>query len=216
MEWSTIIFTGRVEKTNPLMFRDRSYMLLPSPGQENIFQVDSIGEMRYFYIGSSSASGLRTMERFYSLMYMCSVEPSSDPGIKQRNLTFYNSLMNWRRKAFYSPGFMKSLIDIPFFFGNVESSYRISLRSYRNRRRRGLSYNFTLSVSSNAEIEHMENIESFLGMKMWEIRRDHKWRMKKMSGPKRMNSSILREPYNLVNFMRVPVEDDIVLEVPGL
>ncbi|MCL4342035.1 MAG: hypothetical protein M1431_08090 [Candidatus Thermoplasmatota archaeon] len=214
MEWSTLIFTSRVEKTNPLMFRDRSYMLLPDPGHENIFQVDSIGEMRYFYIGSSSASCLRTMERFYSLMYRCSVEPSSDPGIKRNNLPFYNSVTNWRRKSFYSPGFMKSLIDIPFFFGNVESSYRISLRSYRNRSRKGLSYNFALSVSSDAEREQMENIESFLGMKIWEMKRDHKWKMKKMSRPRKMISSLLRESYNLVNFMRVPVEDDIVLEVP--
>jgi len=214
MEWSTLIFTSRVEKTNPLMFRDRSYMLLPDPGQENIFQVDSMGEMRYFYLGSTSASCLRTMERFYSLMYRCSVEPSPDPGIKGNNLPFYNSVMNWRRKTFYSPGFMKSLIDIPFFFGNVESSYRISLRSYRNRGRKGLSYNFALSVSSNAEREQMENIESFLGMKIWEIKRDHKWRMKRMSRPRKMISSLLRESYNLVNFMRVPVEDDIVLEVP--
>jgi len=214
MEWSTLIFTSRVEKTNPLMFRDRSYMLLPDPGQENIFQVDSMGEMRYFYLGSTSSSCLRTMERFYSLMYRCSVEPSSDPGIKRNNLPFSNSVMNWRRKTFYSPGFMKSLIDIPFFFGNVESSYRISLRSYRNRGRKGLSYNFALSVSSNAEREQMENIESFLGMKIWEIKRDHKWRMKRMSRPRKMISSLLRESYNLVNFMRVPVEDDIVLEVP--
>ena len=60
----------------------------------------------------------------------------------------------------------------------------------------------------------MENIESFLGMKIWEMKRDHKWKMKKMSRPRKMISSLLRESYNLVNFMRVPVEDDIVLEVP--
>ncbi len=214
MEWSTLIFTSRVEKTNPLMFRDRSYMLLPDPGQENIFQVDSTGEMRYFYIGSSSASCLRTMERFYSLMYRCSVEHSSDPGIKGNNMPFQNSLMNWRRKTFYSPGFMKSLIDIPFFFGDTQSSYRISLRSYRNRNRKGISYNFALSVSTDAGKEEMKNIESFVGLKIWEIKRDHKWRMKRASRPGRMISSLLRESYNLVNFMRVPVEDDIVLEVP--
>jgi hypothetical protein len=214
MEWSTLIFTSRVEKTNPLMFRDRSYMLLPDPGQENIFQVDSTGEMRYFYMGSSSPSCLRTMERFYSLMYRCSVEPSSDPGIKRNNLAFRNSLMNWRKDAFYSPGFMKSLIDIPFFFGNVQSSYRISLRSCRNRNRKGLSYNFALSVSSDCQLEQLDNVESFIGMKMWEIKKDHKWRMKRTFRSGRMVSSLLRESYNLVNFMRVPVEDDIVLEVP--
>jgi len=214
MEWSTLIFTSRVDKTNPLMFRDRSYMLIPTPGQENIFQVNSIGEMRYFYLGSSSPTCLKNMERFYSLMYQCAVEPAGDPGMKQIMITVRNSFLNRRRETFYSPGFMKSIIDMPFFFGAVQSSYRIAIRSHKNRNRKGLSYNFFLSVSCDADEKDLDGIESFLGLKMWEIRRDHKWRMKRTSRPGRIVSSTLRDTYNLINFARVPVEDDITLEVP--
>ncbi len=214
MEWSTLIFTRRVDKTNPLLFRDRSYMLIPTPGEENIFQVNSTGEMRYFYLGSSSSSCLNTMERFYSLMYQCTVESSSDPGTKQSMISVHNSILNRRREAFYSPGFMKSIIDIPFYFGKVQSTYRIALRSHKNRNRKGISYNFSLSVSCDADEKDLDGIESFLGLKMWEIRRDHKWRMKRTSRSGRIVASTLRETYNLVNFVRVPVEEDITLEVP--
>ena len=79
---------------------------------------------------------------------------------------------------------------------------------------KGISYNFSLSVSCDADEKDLDGIESFLRLKMWEIRRDHKWSMKRTSRSRRIVSSTLRETYNLVNFVRVPVEEDITLEVP--
>lgn len=208
LRWEEIISSRGTLKTDPLLYSEKAYLLLPSIGGENRFMVVSSTMSRRFYIASDSLSSMERLRTFFFRVYGMVAETSSPPDGYNHHFTLQNSRRNRKIGEFYHPGFLRNIIDVGSLGDDMESMYLVSIRSghsFKGTTR----FNFTARVSF-IDAHKLSSTRDILLSEIRQIRKRWKWRFH--TGSLRNTSdNILADTTNLINFIRIPAENDFVV-----
>ncbi len=210
MQWGRFHFTKEKSAimTDLLLYRDRSYLLLPSEGDENRFLVHSHDSGVHFFIGSSSLENYNMMEKFFTRIYKCYIR-EEEPEIIDSGLSV--ALVNkrqLRKIGFnYFPGFVKNMIYLPSSVPNLSMQYEVIIRSSQSLRKERL-YNFASHLKMDYDGGSPGRLKGHIRNEVMRLRKEKKWRLKMKNGGKiRFRKDLLREPGFLCNFVRVPEDE---------
>lgn len=210
MKTREILFPDGDIKTDSMLYREKCRLLVPEPYTQNLFFARSDQYQTRFYIASDSTRNLERMESFFNRVYGSIFEDSQLPGIEGENAVILkNSLLNLRKREFYHPGFVRNILDFTSIDRTATMRYCVSLRSGRAGIRKRGRFNFTIAIgfdSGQAE----KKFSDLLGYELKAMRRQAGFLLKK-SGSPRMRDNLLSEPFNLINFIRVPSERDLMV-----
>ena len=129
-KWSRLVFTSSDVQTDMLLYRDRSYLLIPSRNEENIFVAIPGGDRTEFYVYSTSLQDHANIREFFRKLYACELEKADPPELSgEMRLILVNSFLNRRVKEFHFSSLIASVVN---FMGPVEGStlrYAVKIRS---------------------------------------------------------------------------------------
>lgn len=208
MKWRMLQFNETSEiGTDLFLYKDRSYLLLPSEGEENRFMAKSDRYDIIYYIGSTSLKNLEMMSSFFQKMYNSSTRDVTDPGKEYRdNIILFNSRFNRRFQEYYHPAFVRNITQMPHHFSDLELSYEVAVRSALiplNRRR----FSFYISIGMDAE----ENVRDDLILSMKDsvrsIRDEAKWKLVPGKGRSSFRFNMFRKPFALSSFINIPTDE---------
>ncbi len=205
-----ILFPAGEVRTDSMLYREKCRLLLPESYTQNMFFVQSSQFQTRFFIASESTRNLEMMEAFFSRMYGAVFEDSQLPEVGGNNsVILKNSILNLRKKEFYHPGFIRNILDYTAVDRTAVIRYCVSVRSGGSGRRYRGRFNFTVTIGFDSE--HTEKkLSDLLSYEMKAMKHISKYYMKKSGRPK-MRDNLLSNPFNLINFIRVPSERDILL-----
>lgn len=205
-----ILFPDGEIKTDSMLYREKCRLLLPEPFTQNLFFVQSDQYRTRFYIASESARNLERMESFFSRIYDSIFEDSEPPAIGgDSTVMLKNSSLNLRKKEFYHPGFVRNILDYTSIDRTASMRYCVSIKSGKNTGRRSGRYNFTITIGFNSE-QAERKFSDLLGYELKSMKRQSGFMLKRARIP-RMRDNTLSEPFNLINFIRVPSERDLMV-----
>ncbi len=205
-----ILFPEGEIRTDSMLYREKCRLLLPEPFTQNMFYVQSDQYQTRFFLASDSTRNLERMESFFSRIYGSVFEDSAlpDSGINHA-LILRNSALNIRKKEFYHPGFVRNLLDYTSIDRSATMRYCVSLRSGKSARGTAGRYNFTITVGFDSE-QAKRKFSDLLSYELKTMRRQSGFSLKRAGKPK-MRDNLLSMPFNLINFIRVPSERDIMV-----
>lgn len=205
-----ILFPAGEIRTDSMLYREKCRLLLPESYTQNMFLVQSTQFQTRFFIASESTRNLEMMEAFFSRMYGAVFEDAQLPEVGGNNsVILKNSILNLRKREFYHPGFVRNILDYTAVDRTAVIRYCVSVRSGSSGRRYGGRFNFTVTIGFDSE--HTEKkLSDLLSYEMRAMKHISRYYMKRTRRP-RMRDNLLSEPFNLINFIRVPSDRDIVL-----
>lgn len=204
-----IMFPQGEVRTDALLYREKCRLLLPEPFTQNIFTVISSQTETGFFISSDSDANLERMEAFFSRLYGTLYEEVEQPvdGF-QVGITVANSALNLRRREFYHPRFVRNILDYTSVEKGSRMRYSVSIRSGRRTLRNFRKFNFSVSVGFDSP-GAAGRFRDMLTDEISILKREAGHRMKTVSRPV-FSDSLLSVPFNLINFVRVPSEKDLL------
>ncbi|MEM0156524.1 MAG: hypothetical protein QXN26_00470 [Thermoplasmataceae archaeon] len=207
-KWEELVFTQDDIRTDSLLYAEKSYLLLPPDGQENRFLALSSHTSRRFFVYSTSQGGLERLHAFFFRLYGAMFEANAPPDIFSSHTVLTNSRHNRRISDFYHPRFVRNLMDLSAVDIDITTAYSVTLRKHTGLRgRRG--YNFVSSMSFR-NTEEMEAFRDVLREEISALRLETGWKLRtKPRG--RVSSSLIRNTFQLINFVRIPAESDFII-----
>jgi hypothetical protein len=211
MRTREILFPNTDIKTDSLLYREKSRLLLPEPRTQNLFLVHSDHYNTRFFLSSESQRNLERMESFFSRLYDTIFEDSELPPMEGESsaVILRNSFLNFRRKEFYHPAFVRNIFDYTSIDSSAVMRYCVSIRSGTSRMRIADRFNFTVTIGFNSG-DVQKKFSDLLGSELKIMRKQAGFRLRK-SGAAKMTDNLLSKPFNLINFVRVPSERDILM-----
>lgn len=205
-----ILFPTGDIRTDSLLYREKSGLLLPEPFTQNLFYAVSDEMETRFFIASESRLNLEKMEAFFLRLYGAIFQDCEDP-VKHAGSTVFlkSTIRNARVKEFYHPRFVRNMLDYSSIDRSARISYCVSVRSGRHVGRKGRRYNISVSVGFDSRFSRrkfMELIDSELSA----MKREARFVLKK-SGRGILSDNTLSQSFNLINFIRIPSEQDLVV-----
>ena len=203
-----IFSTGEI-KTDSMLYRDKAYLLLPEPGTENAFTVLCDEQQTRFFISSSARKNLERLELFFFRIYGTIIEDSPAMHRYSSSLTIFNSLLNLRTGDFYHPRFIRNILDFPHIDHDIRFSYTVRIRSSNTWRIGRRRYNFFISIGFDSAGD-MDRFRDLVANEILSLKESAKWRMR-ISRSSGILDNLLRNPFNLINFVRIPSESDNII-----
>lgn len=203
-----IFSTGEI-KTDSMLYRDKAYLLLPEPGTENAFTVLCDEQQTRFFISSSARKNLERLELFFFRIYGTIIEDSPAMHRYSSSLTIFNSLLNLRTGDFYHPRFIRNILDFPHIDHDIRFSYTVRIRSSNTWRIGRRRYNFFISIGFDSAGD-MDRFRDLVANEILSLKESAKWRMR-ISRSSGIMDNLLRNPFNLINFVRIPSESDNII-----
>ena len=203
-----IFSTGEI-KTDSMLYRDKAYLLLPEPGTENAFTVLCDEQQTRFFISSSARKNLERLELFFFRIYGTIIEDSPVMHRYSSSLTIFNSLLNLRTGDFYHPRFIRNILDFPHIDHDIRFSYTVRIRSSNTWRIGRRRYNFFISIGFDSAGD-MDRFRDLVANEILSLKESAKWRMR-ISRSSGILDNLLRNPFNLINFVRIPSESDNII-----
>lgn len=209
MKWRVLAFNDLSDLgTDLFLYKDRSYLLLPSLGEENRFLIRAATDSVNFYIGSSSLKNLDMMSSFFQKMYNSKAEEGRDPSrTRMDNFVLLNSRVNKRFQEYYHPAFVRNIMQMPHHLRGLDLSYEVIIRSSSSpMRRRRFSFYIAIGIDADENIHEdailavKENIRS--------VREEARWKFileKSEIGTFRFN--LLKKPFALSSFVNIPTDE---------
>ena len=209
MRWRLLVFNDPSDiGTDLLLYKDRSYLLLPSPGEENRFVIKADSDDIDFYAGSTSLKNLDMMSSFFQKMYNSRSDDHSGPdGEYMENLVIANSRSNRRFQMFYHPAFVRNIMQIPHHLNDVALSYEVVIRSSISplgRKRYSFYINLGMSAEDNVRDEVLYSVRENIR----NVREEAKWKMILRKGRDfSFRFDLLKKPFALSTFVNVPTDE---------
>ncbi len=206
--WGRFYFKSPDIKTDLLLYKDRSYLLLPSEGEENRFLVKAAGDAIEFYIGSTSISGFQAMRGFFSKLYDCRIDEEEPERLDSPDSIALLNKKYLRKKGFaYFPGFVSNILYLPSAIDGLELQYEVVIRSSVSLRNKRL-YNFCTYVTFDYGGKPVEEVTAYISNDLSRLAKERKWRLKLRKGKKaRFRTDLLSNSFDLCNFVRVPSDE---------
>ncbi|MHB1708909.1 MAG: hypothetical protein ACYCT2_05485 [Thermoplasmataceae archaeon] len=208
--WSRLVFTALDVRTDMLLYRDRSYLLIPSRNEENVFASIQRGDRTEFYVSSSSLQDHANIREFFRKLYACEFEKADSPDLSgEVRLILVNSFLNRRVKEFHFSSLIASVVN---FIGPVEGSnlrYAVKIRSYMGRLSREKRFSFVVSFSISGNENTASGFEDMVRKNLRRMRRESGWRMKiKRGRTVRFRTDTLSNPFCLNPFVIIPEDEN--------
>lgn len=207
--WGRFYFTDENIRTDFLLYRDRSYLALPSEGEENRFLIQSSDTNIDFYVGSTSMENYTTIQKFFEKLYSCYIKDEiPSPLNANGSVTLRNSKQSRRHGFRYFPGFIKNVIYLPSSVPDLTLQYEVIIRSRESRLTGRKRFNFCTSVRTEYHGGSIRSVSDYIKGEVARLRKDRNWRMKvSRSGRARFRADIFSDPLLLSNFVRVPEDE---------
>lgn len=205
-----LLFPDREVRTDSLLYREKCRLLLPEPYTQNLFYARSDQYQTRFFIASDSGRNLERMESFFLRIYGTIFEDSSLPdNAGGHTVVLKNSIRNIRKGEFYHPGFVRNLLDYTSIDREASISYRVSIRSGQKKKGASGKFNFTVALGFNS-VNVERKFSDLLDYEIRAMRREAGYSLRK-ARINRVGDNLLSNPFNLINFIRVPSERDIII-----
>lgn len=209
-KWGKISFKETGNRTDLWLYGERSYLLLPSEGEENRFVAKANSTGIDFYIGSTSQSGYQAMRAFFMKLYDCRVD-SEEPerSDSSESIALLNKRIRGRNGSRYFPGFLGNILYLPTAIENLELLYEVVIRSAHSIRK-GRLYNFCTLIGIDYDGRPTDEIREYIRNDITRMSMENKWRLKLKRRPAvRFRTDFLRDPTNLCNFVRFPYDEGV-------
>ncbi|MCL5441193.1 MAG: hypothetical protein M1468_00825 [Candidatus Thermoplasmatota archaeon] len=208
--WSRLVFTAPDVRTDMLLYRDRSYLLIPARNEENIFVAIPRGDRTEFYVSSSSLQDHANIREFFRKLYACELEKSEPPDLSgEMRLILVNSFLNRRVKEFHFSSLIASVVN---FMGPIEGStlrYAVKIRSYTGWFSREKRFSFIVFMSISGNKNTSAGFEDMVRKNLRRMRRESGWRMKiKVGRTVRFRTDTLSNPFCLNPFVIIPEDEN--------
>lgn len=205
-----IVFPADEIKTDSLLYKEKSYLLIPEPFTQNLFYAISDDKQANFFIASESLLNLGRMEAFFRLVYGASfIESAASPKHAGPATIMRSTSLNARTREFYHPRFVRNILDYANVDRSAKISYCVTIRSGRISPRGRRRFNIGVSVGFDSDLSKAkfnELIRNELGI----LRKDSRFRLR-ISKNGRISDRTLSESFNLINFIRIPSEHDLAV-----
>lgn len=205
-----ILFPSGQIKTDSLLYREKSHLLIPEAETQNVFAVVAEEFETRFYISSDSMRNLERVQSFFSRLYGAIFEDSD--GIEATRSTpimLKNSLSNVRRGEFYHPRFVRNILDYPSVHKGTGMVYRVTVRAGKQGKLGSPRFNFLVSIGFTSNLS-VRKLRDLIRVDTRELRTESRYRIKLTKTP-RLRDNLFKYPFNLINFIRVPSENDIIV-----
>lgn len=207
--WARIADSGAASGTDLLMYRERSSLLIPDRHEENRFVVLSTKDSTQFLIGSSSEGQLKLLASFFERLYSCSVVKCDPPESFVEGRILINTRRNRKKADFYYPSFFRSIINIPSMVPGIKMQYETVIRSsvsLLGKRR----YSFAILIGYTGNAESLKVVENTIADEVTRLKKRFRWKFSVRKKNARLRSFILRDPFSLSSFVRIPSDETMV------
>lgn len=205
IRWRELAFSEPDVMTDSVAYREKSHLLLPSKGEINSFLAIMSRDSIRFFIGSDGLNSLTRMEAFFHRVYSAvASEPVSDIKESIESMILTNSLRSHFIRDFYAPSFVRGLFDLQAATDLESVIYEVALRTgvFRNGRYR---FNFFIRIGTS-DPEGLGEVKKLVFREMLNLRKQSRWKLR--TDKYATSDDILRNPGNLINFIRIPSERD--------
>lgn len=205
-----ILFPEGDIRTDSLLYREKCQLLIPEPYTQNLFHAITNDVQTRFFISSDSERNLERMETFFSRLYGAifedadSILPCFDHSIMLRN-----SILNFRKKEFYHPRFVRNILDFPSFERSDPISYSVTMRSGHKQKSGTNRFNISVQIGFKSS-ESLNRFRDVVDAEVRDLKYHTRHRLK-VSKNSKMRDNLLVQPFNLINFIRIPSERDLVV-----
>ena len=201
--WRELIFGEGEVITDAVSFKERSHLIIPHTGEENHFLVSFKRDEIRFFVGSTGVSSLKRLEAFFQRVY--SASSIETPYLEEKNaeeIYMTNGIRTSLVRDFYSPAFVRGVFDIPISTGLQEMNYKVTVRT--GSQHRGKSrFNFVVRLGTTDPVG-LSDAAKIVQAEVLNLRRESHWVLKQ--GRWKTSDILLRNPGNLINFIRIPSE----------
>lgn len=207
--WGRFYFTEESIKTDFLLYRDRGYLALPSEGEENRFLVHSDDSRIEFYVGSTSESNFRTLQKFFEKLYNCYIREENPERIEPDTSLVLKNGRKFRHHGFnYFPGFIRNMIYLPSSVPDLTLQYEVIIKSSIRPISHRKLFNFCTLVRTKTEGADPDSVNDYVKGEITRLEEQKKWRMKTVTGRRSsFRADTFRDPLILSNFMRIPEDE---------
>lgn len=210
MKTEEILFPAGSIKTDSLLYREKSYLLLPEPGTQNLFLAVSNEVQTRFFISSDSLNNMSRLESFFYRDYGTTFEETEMPSLQGGGSLFMRpSMLNFRSAEFYHPRFVRNLLDFTSVDTKAMIAYRVSIRSGSQLKRKDRKFNLGISIGFDSQ-RSLNEFRDIVNAEIRDLRVQSGFRLK-MSDSRKIYDRKLVRPFNLINFVRIPSEHDLAL-----
>lgn len=205
-----ILFPEGEIKTDSLLYREKCTLLLPEPFSQNMFYAISDELQARFFIATDSPANMDRLQSFFVRLYGANFEDTSyraDEPAFSIGINFRTPFIG--EKEFYHPGFVRNMLDFNSVDRGSTIRYTVSIRSGGKPLLMKRTYGLAITVSFDSE-NARNRLAPLISQEMLTFREEAGIR------PKIVRSRVIRDtvfhrPFNLINFIRVPSEKDLVL-----
>ncbi len=204
-----LIFTKERIKTDAMLYKEKAGLLIPPLNEENRFHALCTSSLTRFFISSTSLEGLDRMKFFFYRLYDAITEDSELPLEKYSSrFVLANSWTIRHEHESYYPRFAKNLFDLPEVMEDVSFLYTVVIRSSKKLLSKRLAFNFMTMISSTSDY-NTARLRDYLTQETIAMRGEIKWKLRIPRKPYMVDNA-LKDPFNLVNFVRIPSEHDVI------
>jgi len=213
---SEVLFTIKDFRTDLLLYRERSALLIPDKNQRNMFVITNDGESIRYFLKSTTQTGLSYMKAFFSRLYMCNFEKGDPPETEPlRVLVLGPALRNFRRRHKYSPGFVRTLTGGLSSVRDLRYAVEVVIESSNRLSARRRHYGFSIRITLSGDPVTFDPAIAVIRESIWEMRED-KGPILRLTERRRFRllRNLLKDPFQLCSVVRIPEEENLLISGP--
>lgn len=204
--WGKIVFQSEGIRTDLLLYRERSALLIPDLHEENRFVAVSREGSTSFFIGSSSEGQFALLKSFFQRVYDCTVEPDPGPKPTLRCRIYTNVHRNRKFIDFYYPQFVRSAVNVPNMIPGIEASYTVIIRSGKSITRKR-KFSFAIVTGSVSGEEEKLSLLNTLDQEVTRMRERFRYKLRVHRRNSKLRSVLFDDPFVLCSFVRIPEDE---------
>ncbi|MCW6170778.1 MAG: hypothetical protein LVQ96_06365 [Thermoplasmatales archaeon] len=205
-----LVFTKDRVKTDLMLYKEKAELLIPKVNEENRFHALCNGNTTRFFITSTSLEDLNRMRFFFYRLYDAITEDADVDFNNFSNRFVLANLRNFRKdREEYYPRFARNLLEFSEMDEETPLLYTVIIRSARTLLLKRVRFNFLVMVSSSSRYG-LSRIHGYILQEMIAMKKEAGWKMRTPRTPSLVDN-LLKNPFNLVNFIRIPSEHDTIV-----
>jgi hypothetical protein len=202
-KWLRITFTDLEPKTDIFMYRQMSEMLVPQKGSTNRFRISTSKAITDIFIGSDDMLSLKFMKSFFSRLYRLKFDDVNEELIEPEIFSVFR--ISRRRKS--NPVIVPSLLqNLTFVHSVVDVPVIIDSAIYRVGNEKA---SVAIRIGFIQKEAFLAKIEKSLQPEIRKFSKQSGIHLRKIKNWKQFNILKGIDPRQLINFVRVPLDEDI-------
>ncbi|MGC8608794.1 MAG: hypothetical protein ACP5UV_02860 [Thermoplasmata archaeon] len=202
-----VIFTSTDFKTDIMLYRDTSYLLLPAKGTSNSFRISSHDGRLHFHVCSEIEINYGLLSQFFTRNYPCYLKEDQngiENGMKYRY--YVNRSSDRKLGEIYFPRILRNIVNISYSFPELQMEYSAEIRG--NTRGSG-KYSMYVKFGMMEDSAYSSGIEDFIANEFLELKRRKMWKFARKKGKFALKTDLLSNTFNMINFVRIPEDINV-------